>query len=203
MTSEASIPVRGRKPRGGPTRLVSLGGATALGALIFATMVVSPAGASGSIASFSLTGEVVANVKSTALFNNAQTVDGTTVTVPLHGCQVGQPGTDSDVINIPDGKVTLNGHSVKAMAIQFSIPTDGKTDSLSPTGNQITFALNVGKLQYFWYSSSGTLTTAANGKTGSFSATLVPPATAVADGNDKASSMLHIKGSWTKCTPWP
>jgi len=185
-----------------PYRIANVVSATALGSLLFATLIVSPAGAS-STGSFSLTGEVVANVKTSAMFNNSETVGGTKVTVPIHGCQVGQQGTNSDVINIPDGEVTLNGHSVKATAIQFNVPTDGKTDSLSPTSSQLTFGLNVGKLDYLWVSTAGTLTTKANGKSGSFSVTLAPSQPGVSSGGDKATSDVHIKGSWSSCTPWP
>jgi hypothetical protein len=184
------------------SRLAHFAGATALGTLFVTALVVSPAGA-GSTGSFSLTGEVVANVKTSAMFNNSETVGGTKVTVPIHGCQVGQQGTNSDVINIPAGKVTLNGRSVKATAIQFNVPTDGKTDSLSPTSSQLTFGLNVGKLDYLWVSTAGTLTTKANGKSGSFSVTLAPSQPGVSSGGDKATSDVHIKGSWSSCTPWP
>ena len=112
-------------------------------------------------------------------------------------------GTGTDVINLPDGKVVLNGHSAKATALEFSVPFDGKSDTLTSSSNQLSFALEVGKLSYLWVSSTGTITTTSKGQSGTFSVTFDPSATGVATGNDHATKPLHVSGSWTSCTPWP
>jgi hypothetical protein len=181
-----------------------LASVAALGAVIGATIVGAPAGASGSsIGKFSLTGEVVASLKTSLEFNHTSNLGGSSVSTPEYGCQVGQSGTNSDVINIPDGKVVLNGHSTKATSIGFSVPTDGKTDTVTAGGNDLSFSMNVGKLSYVWVSSSGSITTAANGKTGNFSVTFSPDKTSAGANSSAANASLKVKGSWTSCHPWP
>ena len=185
-------------------RLASLASVAVVGTLICATTMVSPAGASGSsIGSFTLTGQVVAKLKTSKEIKFVENLDGTSIPMTLHGCQVGQPGTNADIINVPAGKVVLNGHSTKVTAIEFSVPFDGKSDTLSTSGSQLSFGLEAGKLSYLWVSTSGTLTTTAKGQSGTFSATLVPSATGTATGNDQASKPLQVSGSWASCTPWP
>lgn len=177
--------------------------ATTLGFLFVAALFAAPAGASGSsIGSFSLTGEVVASLKTSHEFTTTETVGGTSVKVPIYGCQVGQGGTNSDVINVPDGKVVLNGHSAKARSLEFTVPTDGKTDTVTAATSQLSFSLNVGKLSYLWVSDSGTITTKANGKSGKFSVTFEPSTSGTASGNS-ATKSLHVTGAWTTCRPWP
>jgi len=68
------------------------------------------------------------------------------------------------------------------------VPFDGKSDTLSTSGSQLSFGLEAGKLSYLWVSTSGTLTTTAKGQSGTFSATLVPSATGTATGNDMPQS---------------
>lgn len=179
-----------------------VGSAVALGTLIGATLMSSPAGAS-SIGKFTLSGEVVASVTTSSEFNNQESLGGTLVTVPVHGCQVGQQGTNSDHINIPDGKFVVDGKSVKALAIAFDIPTDGKTDTITATSDQMEFGLDVGKLTYAWLAASGTITTKANGQSGSFNVTLEPLKVNGSYGSNSERSSVQAVGSWSKCTPWP
>jgi hypothetical protein len=183
---------------------VRLAGAAATGVLMSAALWGAPAGASGSsIGSFKLTGEVVASVKTSHEFNHTSILGGTSVSTPEYGCQIGQSGTNNDIINIPDGKVVLNGHSTKATGMQFSVPTDGKTDTLTSSSDQLSFTLAVGKLSYIWVSSTGTITTAASGKSGNFSVTLVPDTNTTGADSSSATKSLHVSGSWTSCNPWP
>jgi len=198
--SKGVRPLRGHARTG--TWGARLGVGVALGTLLGATVLVGPAGAS-SIGKFTLTGEVVASFKTSSEFNNQESVGGSLVTEPIHGCQVGQQGTNEDVINIPDGKVVVDGKSVKALAIAFQIPTDGKTDTISSSSNQVQFGLDVGKLTYVWQSSSGTITTTANGQSGSFNLTLTPLTRDGSYGSNSERSSVKAIGSWSKCTPWP
>ncbi len=185
-------------------RLANLAGVAVIGTFMCAAGMVSPAGASGSsIGSFTLSGQVVAKLKTSKEINVISNIGGSSIPSTLHGCQVGQPGTGTDVINLPDGKVVLNGHSAKATAVEFSVPFDGKSDTLTSSSNQLSFALEVGKLSYLWVSSTGTITTTSKGQSGTFSVTFDPSATGVATGNDHATKPLHVSGSWTSCTPWP
>jgi hypothetical protein len=193
-------PLRGHARTG--TWGARLGVGVALGTLLGATVLVGPAGAS-SIGKFTLTGEVVASFKTSSEFNNQESVGGSLVTEPIHGCQVGQQGTNEDVINIPDGKVVVDGKSVKALAISFQIPTDGKTDTITATSDQMEFGLDVGKLTYAWLAASGTITTKANGQSGSFNVTLEPLKVNGSYGANSERSSVQAKGSWSKCTPWP
>jgi hypothetical protein len=190
-----------RRTIGMVTRLASV---AALGALIGATIIGAPAGASGSsIGKFSLTGQVVASLKTSTEFNHSSDLGGTVVSTPEYGCQVGQSGTNSDVINVPDGKLVVNGKSTKATGISFSVPTSGKTVALTATSNDLAFSFAVGKLSYVWESVSGTITTKANGQSGTFSATFDPAKTPSGTLSSGAKTPLQVKGSWTSCHPWP
>jgi hypothetical protein len=185
-------------------RATSLASVVAVGALVCTTVLVAPAGASGSsIGSFTLSGQVVAKLSTMKEIKVVEVLGGTSIPSTLHGCQVGQPGTGTDVINVPAGSVVLNGKSLKASAIEFSVPFDGKSDTLSASSNQLSFGMDVGKLSYLWVSTSGTITTNSKGTSGNFSVTFEPSATGVATGNDHASKPLHVSGSWSSCTPWP
>jgi len=114
-------------------RLASLASVAVVGTLICATTVVSPAGASGSsIGSFTLTGQVVAKLK-TSKKSNSSRILMEPQSDDAAWLSVGQPGTNADIINVPAGKVVLNGHSTKVTpSNSVCLSTVRATHSLLP-----------------------------------------------------------------------
>jgi hypothetical protein len=182
---------------------------TAFG-LVLSLLLVSAAVAvadSGSVGKGSVTGQVKGSLKVPKIKTGP-------LGIPLNGCQISPKGVESDstlLLNYSNAKLHLNGHSVKATAVEsvVLVAKKGRTESLAPIQNgndgpmytsRVEFSVEVARKVYDWLSVSGTIRTSTNAHSGSFNAGFV--ADLRADGktfSSGATKPVHVTASWSSC----
>jgi hypothetical protein len=180
------------------SRLMALAALSSLAAALL--IIAGPASASGkTIGSYSFTGQVSGTVKAPQKFLGLEGL-------PTYACQVQQENTQI-LLQLSKEKLVVNGRkaSLSSLQITAAVSKNGGSEQISSGSSaDVSLVIAIGKKNFEWQSTSGTVMLKPKGNGGTFSADLVPAGTlsgnAIQSGG--ATKAVHISGSVSSCHPF-